>query len=84
MPYLDVVVPPGVGPGEPVAFEDAATGRSLEAIVPEGLSEGETFQVEVDEDGTVHPIEALNSYVSGRAASGEVMDLLVKNVSLNL
>ena len=77
MPYLNVTVPPGVGAGGTVAFEDVATGRMLEAVVPDGVAEGETFQVEVDEDGSVHPIEALNSYVANRAAGGDVMDVFV-------
>ena len=77
MPTLmDVAVPPGTLAGEALAFQDA-TGRTLEAIVPEGLAEGDTFQVEVDDDGSVHPLAALNAYVQERASSGDVMDLFV-------
>jgi hypothetical protein len=76
MVTLDVVVPPGVGPGDAVAFQDSE-GVTLEALVPDGLSEGDTFQVQVGSDGQVHPMAKLNEYVEARAASGDLMDAFV-------
>ena len=72
---LDVVVPPGVGPGEPVAFEH--DGATLEAIVPDGLREGDTFQVELADDGSVNPLEQLRSYREERADRGDLTDKFV-------
>jgi hypothetical protein len=73
---VDVAVPAGVGPGDIVSFQDAS-GSTLEVTVPEGLAEGDVFQVEVNEAGAVHPLAALNAYVQARAASGDVMDKFV-------
>ena len=76
MPLLDVAVPPGSGPGETVSFEDSY-GNTLEVVVPDGVIEGESFQVEIDEGGNVNPLKALNDYVNARAESGDVMDKFV-------
>ena len=73
---LDVTVPPGVGAGEPVAFQDES-GVTLEAIVPAGLSEGDTFQVEISDSGEATPLQHLTNYMERRAESGDVMDLFV-------
>lgn len=73
---VDVAVPAGVGPGDIVSFQDAS-GSTLEVTVPEGLAEGDVFQVAVNEAGAVHPLAALNAYVQARAASGDVMDKFV-------
>ena len=73
---VDVAVPAGVGPGDIVSFQDAS-GCTLEVTVPEGLAEGDVFQVAVNEAGAVHPLAALNAYVQARAASGDVMDKFV-------
>ena len=45
---LDVTVPSGSGPGDTVDFADAS-GTQCSVVVPVGLAEGDTFQVEVDE-----------------------------------
>ena len=73
---LDVVVPDGVGAGGVVSFEDES-GRVLEAVVPEGLASGETFKVEVGDDGGVHPLEQLSNYMEERAAGGDLTDKFV-------
>jgi hypothetical protein len=65
MSTFDVVVPPGVRAGDAVAFQDAG-GATLEAIVPDGLGEGDVFQVQVSDDGQVHPLAKLNEYVAAR------------------
>lgn len=43
---FSVTVPPGVPPGQPVQFT-APDGRVLQAVVPAGLREGDTFSVSV-------------------------------------
>jgi len=75
MATLDVVVPAGVSAGETVAFADEH-GNQLEAVVPDGLVEGDTFQVEVSESGETRPlpVQQLVSYMDERAASGDLMD----------
>ena len=78
---LDVVVPPGVGPGETVEFTDAER-VALQAVEPAGVGEGESFQVEVlrGDDGTVevNAVQMLRDFLDERAAeSGGLMDQFV-------
>jgi hypothetical protein len=44
MPSVTVTVPAGLAAGDTVAFE--SNGRMLEAVVPDGLAEGDVFEVE--------------------------------------
>ena len=44
---LNVVVPPGVAPGDTLEFADPS-GAMLTCVVPHGCSEGMTFEVEVN------------------------------------
>ena len=52
--YMDVRVPPGCGGGSEVQFVDAA-GVNRSAVVPEGLGEGDTFHVELEDPCTPPP-----------------------------
>ena len=52
--YMDVIVPPGCGGGSEVQFVDAA-GVNRSAVVPEGLVEGDTFHVELEDPCTPPP-----------------------------
>ena len=51
---MDVLVPPGCGGGSEVQFVDAA-GVNRSAVVPEGLVEGDTFHVELEDPCTPPP-----------------------------
>uniref|UniRef100_A0A7S3AGP2 BART domain-containing protein n=1 Tax=Haptolina ericina TaxID=156174 RepID=A0A7S3AGP2_9EUKA len=73
---VDVTVPARVAAGQEVEF---AFGTStLRAVVPDGVSEGMVFQVEVAEaSGEPEVVERLLSYVDSRASSGDIMDRFV-------
>ncbi|KAL1511653.1 hypothetical protein AB1Y20_005038 [Prymnesium parvum] len=85
MVLVDVAVPAGVRPGELLEFE--FNGALLSATVPEGLSEGASFVVEVAtaaggpevvrEPAPGEVEQQLQHYVDERAASGGLMDKFV-------
>jgi len=57
-----VTVPAGVGAGESVAFE-SPDGQQLTAVVPDGLAEGETFNVSVMPAWLEEVLEALTHHM---------------------
>eukprot|EP00933_Yihiella_yeosuensis_P021188 TRINITY_DN16830_c2_g1_i1.p1 TRINITY_DN16830_c2_g1~~TRINITY_DN16830_c2_g1_i1.p1 ORF type:complete len:198 (-),score=47.33 TRINITY_DN16830_c2_g1_i1:183-776(-) len=71
---IDVTCPAGVAAGDLVEFQDA-NGTTMQVAVPEGVSEGMTFQVSITEEG--NPIAVFNSFVANRAASGDIADKFV-------
>lgn len=72
---LVVNVPPGVGAGGVVEFE-GPDGTLLQAVVPDGLSEGDQFQVEVAEDGDIK-VSLLAEYAEAMQGRSDVMSLFV-------
>jgi hypothetical protein len=65
---LDVVVPPGVSAGSTVEFTDA-DGAVMQAVVPEGLREGHTFQVSAEAPPSEHAngVDAATAGMGGMA-----------------
>jgi hypothetical protein len=65
---LDVVVPPGVSAGSTVEFTDA-DGAVMQAVVPEGLREGDTFQVSAEAPPSEHAngVDAATAGMGGMA-----------------
>ena len=72
MAQVDLTVPAGVAAGDPLEFEH--DGTLYNAVVPEGLGEGDIFQIEVS---AAHPAGSFTDYLESRAASGDLMDRFV-------
>ena len=72
MARVDLTVPAGVAAGDPLEFEH--DGTLYNAAVPDGLGEGDVFQIEVS---TAHPAGSFTDYLESRAASGDLMDRFV-------
>ena len=72
MARVDLTVPAGVAAGDPLEFEH--DGTLYNAAVPDGLGEGDVFQIEVS---AAHPAGSFTDYLESRAASGDLMDRFV-------
>ena len=70
---LEVAVPEGVGPGDPVDFD--FNGTMLQAIVPDGLEPGDVFSVEVEE-GT-NSVSILKEMGINMSGGSGIMDMFV-------
>ena len=65
-------MPAGVAAGDPLEVEH--DGTLYNAAVPDGLGEGDVFQIEVS---AAHPAGSFTDYLESRAASGDLMDRFV-------
>jgi len=72
MAQVELTVPAGVAAGDPLEFEH--DGTLYNAVVPDGLGEGDIFQIEVS---AAHPAGSFTDYLQSRAASGDLMDRFV-------
>eukprot|EP00964_Phaeocystis_antarctica_P109545 scaffold73987_cov70-Phaeocystis_antarctica.AAC.4 len=72
MATVELTVPAGVAAGDPLEFEH--DGTLYNAVVPEGLGEGDVFQIEVS---AAHPAGSFTDYLESRASSGDLMDRFV-------
>jgi hypothetical protein len=75
MARVEVTVPAGVAAGEMLEFDHEGVLQSV--VVPDGLAEGDIFEVELGPGGAAAKPAELTGYLQERAASGDLMDRFV-------